>query len=459
MKILFVNPLDRSTDVPRDVPFDLLSLSTIADRLGHKVDLLDLNAFRETATLLGIKGVMKEDQWDLIWATCRFSSFKDLHEALPVIRKEQPTAVLAVGGSAPTTIPQQFLDFCPDVDIAVLGDQEETFEAVLEKVPSQRWTSIQGVAFRYSVEGEVTLNPPREKVADLDALPLLNYSFVPLERYFQFSPQTYSAEAMQAKRRLSFSFEREYKEEGDGKRLIRMVSPARAVASITATRFKYAIDFASIVDFDISTNLPWFKDFVDRYLDEGLHEIVSWGCVLDPRIAASEPELVRSMKDAGCKYVLFRFKEPDMPLWQASVDAVKKHGVAVHIDMPIGHVAESPADLAARSYFLFKNDLDANVAPLVPYPDTPYYTPNLQQIMKSYSALTDEEALRSFLTDVGRVKSVNISPLDDVDLMGYGVLVKAKEYVKILKVIHGRGEEHDVSLRPVCPVCKVEAAR
>ena len=100
-----------------------------------------------------------------------------------------------MGGKAATLVPEQVARNCPDLDIVVTGDQEGVFEEVLDYVTSQRWSGIRGITYRQ--QGKVHTNPPRMGV-DLESLPPLNYSFIPLTRYFAASPLPYSVEARAA---------------------------------------------------------------------------------------------------------------------------------------------------------------------------------------------------------------------------------------------------------------------
>ena len=63
-KILFVNPMIREEDDPRHVPYGMALLASIADKLGHQVQVYDANAWRLGDRELG--EAIQADNWDVI---------------------------------------------------------------------------------------------------------------------------------------------------------------------------------------------------------------------------------------------------------------------------------------------------------------------------------------------------------------------------------------------------------
>ena len=119
--------------------------------------------------------------------------------------------------------------------------------------------------------------------------------------------------------------------------------------------------------------------------------------------------------------------------------------------MTIGLPTDTLNDFVSRAYFLFKNAMEAEVNPLIPYPDTPYFAPAKEKILSQYPG---EDPLKAFLSDQGRIRTVNISSFDYADVIGYGTLTKARDYEKILTVMHTRGLTHSQEFKVLCSECK-----
>ncbi len=67
-------------------------------------------------------------------------------------------------------------------DCVVIGEGELTFnELIGRKLAGSAWNDVSGIAFK--ANGAIVRTPPRPAIADLDALPLPDYSLIDLERF------------------------------------------------------------------------------------------------------------------------------------------------------------------------------------------------------------------------------------------------------------------------------------
>ena len=62
------------------------------------------------------------------------------------------------------------------------------------------------------------------------------------------------------------------------------------------------------VDENMTSNKKWTEEFCSLYIDEGLDKIVKWGTLGDAPSVATQPSLVKTMKNAGCTYISFGFE-------------------------------------------------------------------------------------------------------------------------------------------------------
>ncbi len=114
------------------------------------------------------------------------------------VRARFPAVWLIAGGPLATTDPQTVLA-CPAVDLCVIGEGEQTTEALLrgplaaprvDEPPILAGSApttahdVAGIALRR--DGRCHLTPPREPLADLDALPYLDYRLIDIDGYFAY---------------------------------------------------------------------------------------------------------------------------------------------------------------------------------------------------------------------------------------------------------------------------------
>ena len=99
-----------------------------------------------------------------------------------MVRRWVPEALVVVGGPHLSIYPRESLTWdC--FDLAVIGDGEDTFLDICERVEDgSGWTDVPGTAVRLA-DGEVVVNPPRPPVDDLDRYPFTAFDLMPMSRY------------------------------------------------------------------------------------------------------------------------------------------------------------------------------------------------------------------------------------------------------------------------------------
>ncbi len=99
-----------------------------------------------------------------------------------LVRSVVPRALIVAGGPHMTIYPRESLSWdC--LDIAVVGDGEETLLEICQRLEEgeEPW-DVAGCAVRRP-DGEVLLNPARPPVSDLDRYPFTAFDLMPMERY------------------------------------------------------------------------------------------------------------------------------------------------------------------------------------------------------------------------------------------------------------------------------------
>lgn len=122
---------------------------------------------------------------DIIGLSCMFSSSWPYdHRLIAKIRQRFPAAWIVLGGEHATACADYVLETCPDVDICVLGEGEETLAELIKTLRTgSALSAIPGLAYREN--GAICRTDRRKRIRDIDAIPLPDWSQVPIENYME----------------------------------------------------------------------------------------------------------------------------------------------------------------------------------------------------------------------------------------------------------------------------------
>ena len=164
-------------------------------------------------SLLYLVPYLKEDGHEVCYMEGLFSTFDAVHQTIAdlqphligmtvtsvdwrntrtlarEIRKRFPQSLLVVGGIHPTLWMEQCFEECPELDIVVYGEGENTIRELANRLSAQEDLSgLPGIIYRKN--GEIIRNESRKPVEDLDTLPFPDRSVIDLRRYLP-SPTFY----------------------------------------------------------------------------------------------------------------------------------------------------------------------------------------------------------------------------------------------------------------------------
>ena len=181
MRTVLINPIQYSA-YPQP-PMRLALIAAVLEKAGHRVSLLDANAWRiepgEVPSRLA--------DVDVILLTAMTPTINSTAEIARSIRKVHPDLPIVLGGAHATLMPAETLLAVPEIDIIVRGEGEETVLELLEALEHDRpLEGIPGISFRR--EGGIVENESRTSGVDLDSLPFLAYHLLPFERYHPHPP-------------------------------------------------------------------------------------------------------------------------------------------------------------------------------------------------------------------------------------------------------------------------------
>jgi radical SAM superfamily enzyme YgiQ (UPF0313 family) len=154
------------------IPLGLLSLAAQASATGHDVRVLNLFAF----AWKDIEDIITATEADLFGLSCFTQNRRGSIMLMNLIRRMHPKAHISVGGPHASALPHELLAHCSAIDTVVLGEGEQTFMELINRLENRVTTQgISGTAWN-TIDGPRSAEP-RTLIADLDRL-------IPPTRYF-----------------------------------------------------------------------------------------------------------------------------------------------------------------------------------------------------------------------------------------------------------------------------------
>ena len=537
MKTLFVVPEIRLDMAPTNFPFWAAIFASIIEQKNGQVAILDLNALRmnfggkEVPTRVIIDQISSE-KWDLVGIGGLTTTYSRIKELSPIIRKYAKDALFIGGGGWSSYNPVEILQLVPELDMICIGEGELTFSELYDEIDkgTRDFEKVNGLCLRNNNNFKFT--QPRALIDDLDTIPYPAYHLLELDIYFRFSPEPKSIQSYNAKRRATTVWERGCPRgctfcshngmsridlqniygEGDrkaGEKLVRLSDkendtfqlPARwpsakyAVNNVKLLKENYDIDFVSIVDENMTSNLKWTKEFCELYVKEGLNESVPWGTLGDAPSVAVKPEIIKTMKNAGCAYISFGFESASDKVLnediqkgqlrshlQTTIDTLKKEKMTPLTTFMIGNPHENINDLMETVDFWIQNQAEIDPFICTPYVGSPIFYDNKDYILQQY----DERLKLPQINNINKetIEKWKLSALDKFmkecgdafeytatvsqyftipDLFAIKNLMYKHDTNRLLKLAHYRYDEtgkeqwnHDEKWEKYCPVCKAK---
>lgn len=179
-----VTLLNVSFGHPRTVPVGVLSLAAVLERAGRAVAVRDY-AVRSYRDLDGDSFIAAIDGAEgVVGVGCMSDTLPFVLTALEGFKARNPGTRLVLGGPGPTGVAGEIIAAFPWIDVVVRGEGEETLLEVVECVERGGPGDLKGVKGICWRRGEeAVMNAPRERIANLDDLPMPLYESIPMDEY------------------------------------------------------------------------------------------------------------------------------------------------------------------------------------------------------------------------------------------------------------------------------------
>lgn len=360
-------------------PVTMVTMATMARMDGHQVAVMDCPA--DGTTFQAMLDAVGRAAPDVVYVNTSTPSIADdLVAASRVKATFANPPKVAVFGIHPTVCFEELLAPGTGIDCCVLGEPELTVReltAALARGTSPQ--SVPGIAYR-DATGRVAISPPRAPIADLDALPIPDWSFVDTGNYrLPLNGERFLLVNTNRGCPHRCSFCNAYAYYGR--------SPRRRSAENVLRELANDVQAFGVVDF-----MFWAEEFVlDRDFVLELSEAIvrsglriRWVC--NSRVDAVTPEVLAAIKRAGCWNIAFGIESGDQSILDANgkrttlaqirsaVSSAKDAGLQVTGHVIVGFPQDTRDTIARTGRWVDTLDLDfVQFYCAIPYPGTKLY--------------------------------------------------------------------------------------
>lgn len=169
-------------------PLGLTSLAAVTKKMGFNTIILDVSAL--TLSLEESLQFVLEEKPDFLCITLTTVSLSAASAFASTVKQNMPEVKIIVGGCHFTSLPEKTMLENSHFDFGIIGEGEKTIEELLiALINKKEISSIKGIAFRN--ENRIVLTPKRERIEDLDELPMPAFDLLPeLGKYYRTSIQS-----------------------------------------------------------------------------------------------------------------------------------------------------------------------------------------------------------------------------------------------------------------------------
>lgn len=289
-KDLILTNLVAAPDNESFVPLGPLYLISSLEENGYSVDFRDyqLNNFKDPLNPENILTFL-EPSSEIIAISCIFNMLPGVLIASEELKKMHPDKKIILGGPGPSGVAEQILRHFLSIDVVVRGEGEKTIVELLNSF-GKSLENVRGICYR---EGNrVRVNPPQERIKDLDALSYPAYHRIKLEDYDNVGIIT----SRGCPYKCSFCEVSPLWGHTNYQHSIR-----RVVEEIALLYYDYGVKRIRFSDDTFVLSKKRVLELCSELRRERID--ISWACL--GRINLMDEELMEKMRDAGCKGIQY----------------------------------------------------------------------------------------------------------------------------------------------------------
>ena len=412
----------REHEPPRHIPIGLAIIANVLLREGHEVKVLDINAERLSKSEVKER-IALASQYPVIGTGGLITTYKYLNWLIPELKASNPQSTVVVGGAALTENPTRLLTTTP-ADIAVIGEGEITMAEIVSVLEGNgALDAVKGIAYKNG-DGQVTVNPPRPLIEDLDTLPLPAYDLFPMDIYVRNVAHAWivgkkTEMSLITARGCPYNCHYCFHIFGRGARTRTI---GNVIAEMKHLIGKYGVESFIILDETFAISKKRVMAFCDTLLDEGIR--MPWSC--SARVNLVDWEMLRKMKRAGCYRISYGIESGSQKILdnmhkQVSVEQAhraialtRKAGIVCGTTFMFGYPGEDMDTIEETIQFCRKSLITpSQMFFTTPYPGCRLYEETRDRIVARYG---DEASFIEVLGDAYDF-TINLTDFADDELL------------------------------------------
>lgn len=426
MEILVINVSLRPESPVKLFPIGLGYVTTAIKRAGYDFDLIDIDAHRFSEQ--AVEQMIRRKCYDVVFMGCIVTGYGKVKSLAGKIKEIHPQAKIIVGNSVATSVHETLL-LKTRVDIAVIGEGDETVVDILDALASGRSQhEVQGICFIEA--GKVVQTLPRSPLGDISSLPLIDYTLWDTEIYIANTPQIVkdplpfpretaralcvnTARGCIAKCTFCYHVFKEYP--------YRYRTPESVVDEIKTLQKHYDLNYIHFWD-----ELTFFSKkqtwaMVQKILDEGLRFGWAANCRAD-LFDEGDFDLLKKIKAAGCLALSYSLESSDPAILQSmnknitveqfsrQTRLIQEAGICTYTSLVVGYPQETPETIKATFDCCAENQIYPSAGYLLPQPGSVMY-----DYARGHGFIPDEEAYLLAMGDRQDLR-LNMTKMSDQEL-------------------------------------------
>ena len=279
----------------------LLILAAVVREKGYRVALLDAAA--ENLSFEEALERVETIRPNVVGFSATTLSILGAERFAETLKQRRPQTRTIVGGPHVTAVPRDTLNRCSHLDIAVLGEAEDTILDLLNALAAGGDVpKVSGVAYRDS-DGNIVQTQRRDGVTDMNALPHPAWDLLPgfPERYNPpyFKVQRLPSTSIVTSRGCPYQ--------------CTFCDTSVFGSKVRGYSAEYLVDMLRRLATDYGIRDITFEDDTFMFLPQRLRAVcealiqsdlnLSWAC--NSRVDLAKPDLLKLMRRAGCWYISF----------------------------------------------------------------------------------------------------------------------------------------------------------
>lgn len=318
-------------------PMGLMYLASYLRQYGHEVQIIDVLSDKIWNNL---RNTIRSSGADIIGISSMTTGIKEALETAQMC-KDESSVPIVFGGPHASGTPETLVKH-PLVDIAVIGEGEQTFLEILSTLEhGGSLKEVDGICYKNN--GNVERTTPRQLIDDLDSIPWPARDLVEMERYYMDISShrgIWPAYTVFASRGCPFNCA--FCTSNIWGRRWRRRDPKKVVDEIEVLHEQFHRPGIKFGDFVFNVDRKWIEQICNELLNRGLD--IKWSAKTS--IHGITPKLLDLMNRSGCVLLKYGGESVD----QEILSLLNKKQTPEEVEKVIKWTRE--ADISPHLYFL-----------------------------------------------------------------------------------------------------------